>query len=146
MNSHHNTFAATLRAAVLLFLALTVLTGLVYPLLVTGIGLYGVLAYSTARRTSEIGIRMALGASSEMLQKSILMQTLWLAAIGVVGGIIGSWILAKALSGMLFGVKPADPITFGCMVLILTAVACLAGYLPARRASQIDPMHALRIE
>jgi ABC-type antimicrobial peptide transport system permease subunit len=89
---------------------------------------------------------MALGASSEMLQKSILMQTLWLAAVGVVGGIIGSWILARALSGMLFGVQPTDPVTFACMVLILTAVACLAGYLPARRASRIDPMVALRID
>ena len=89
---------------------------------------------------------MALGASSEMLQKSILMQTLWLAAIGVAGGIIGSWILARALNGMLFGVQPTDPITFAVMVLILTVVACLAGYLPARRASQIDPMQALRID
>jgi ABC-type antimicrobial peptide transport system permease subunit len=89
---------------------------------------------------------MALGASSEMLQKSILMETLWLAGIGVVGGIVGSWILARALSGMLFGVKPADPITFACMVVILTGVACLAGYLPARRASRIDPMQALRVD
>jgi ABC-type antimicrobial peptide transport system permease subunit len=110
------------------------------------LGIYAVISYSVSQRTQEIGIRMALGASAETLQKSILMQTLWLAAIGVVGGIIGSWILAKALSGMLFGVKPADPITFACMMLILTAVACLAGYLPARRASQIDPMHALRID
>jgi ABC-type antimicrobial peptide transport system permease subunit len=117
-----------------------------FALVLASLGIYAVISYSVSQRTQEIGIRMALGASAETLQKSILMQTLWLAAIGVVGGIIGSWILAKALSGMLFGVKPADPITFACMVLILTAVACLAGYLPARRASQIDPMHALRID
>jgi ABC-type antimicrobial peptide transport system permease subunit len=117
-----------------------------FALVLASLGIYAVISYSVSQRTQEIGIRMALGASAETLQKSILMQTLWLAAIGVVGGIIGSWILAKALSGMLFGVKPADPITFACMMLILTAVACLAGYLPARRASQIDPMHALRID
>jgi predicted permease len=117
-----------------------------FALVLASLGIYAVISYSVSQRTQEIGIRMALGASSEMLQKSILMETLWLAGIGVVGGIIGSWILARALSGMLFGVSPADPITFGLMVLILTGVACLAGYLPARRASQIDPMQALRID
>ncbi|MGC1904941.1 MAG: ABC transporter permease [Candidatus Acidiferrum sp.] len=117
-----------------------------FALVLASLGIYAVISYSVSQRTQEIGIRMALGASSEMLQKSILMQTLWLAAIGVVGGIVGSWILARALSGMLFGVQPTDPLTFACMVLILTAVACLAGYLPARRASQIDPMVALRID
>jgi predicted permease len=117
-----------------------------FALVLASLGIYAVISYSVSQRTQEIGIRMALGASSEMLQKSILMETLWLAGIGVVGGIIGSWILARALSGMLFGVSPADPITFGFMVLILTGVACLAGYLPARRASQIDPMQALRID
>jgi ABC-type antimicrobial peptide transport system permease subunit len=110
------------------------------------LGIYAVISYSVSQRTQEIGIRMALGASSEMLQKSILVQTLWLAAIGVVGGIIGSWILARALSGMLFGVTPTDPITFAIMVVVLTAVAGLAGYLPARRASLIDPMQALRVD
>jgi predicted permease len=117
-----------------------------FALVLASLGIYAVISYSVSQRTQEIGIRMALGASSEMLQKSILMETLWLAGIGVVGGIIGSWILARALSGMLFGVSPADPITFGFMVLILTGMACLAGYLPARRASQIDPMQALRID
>ena len=117
-----------------------------FALVLASLGIYAVISYSVSQRTQEIGIRMALGASSEMLQKSILMQTLWLAAIGVVGGIVGSWILARALSGMLFGVTPTDPITFAVMVLILTAVACLAGYLPARRASHIDPMQALRVD
>jgi len=117
-----------------------------FALVLASLGIYAVISYSVSQRTQEIGIRMALGASSEMLQKSILIQTLWLAAIGVVGGIVGSWILARALSGMLFGVQPTDPVTFACMVLILTAVACLAGYFPARRASQIDPMVALRMD
>jgi predicted permease len=117
-----------------------------FALVLASLGIYAVISYSVSQRTQEIGIRMALGASSEMLQKSILLETLWLAAIGVVGGIIGSWILARALSGMLFGVSPADPITFAFMVLVLTSVACLAGYLPARRASRIDPMVALRVD
>jgi predicted permease len=117
-----------------------------FALVLASLGIYAVISYSVSQRTQEIGIRMALGASSEMLQKSILMQTLWLAAIGVVGGIVGSWILARALSGMLFGVTPTDPITFAVMVLVLTGVAGLAGYLPARRASQIDPMQALRVD
>jgi predicted permease len=117
-----------------------------FALVLASLGIYAVISYSVSQRTQEIGIRMALGASSEMLQKSILVQTLWLAAIGVVGGIIGSWILARALSGMLFGVTPTDPITFAIMVVVLTAVAGLAGYLPARRASLIDPMQALRVD
>jgi predicted permease len=117
-----------------------------FALVLASLGIYAVISYSVSQRTQEIGIRMALGASSEMLQKSILMQTLWLAAIGVVGGIVGSWILARALSGMLFGVTPTDPITFAIMVVVLTGVAGLAGYLPARRASLIDPMQALRVD
>ena len=87
-----------------------------FALVLASLGIYAVISYSVSQRTQEIGIRMALGASSEMLQKSILMQTLWLAAVGVVGGIVGSWILARALSGMLFGVQPTDPPTFACMV------------------------------
>jgi putative ABC transport system permease protein len=79
-----------------------------------------------------------------MLQRSILLQTLGLAAIGVMVGIVASLILARALSGMLFGVAPGDPLTFALMVLILAFVAGLAGYLPARRASKIEPMSALR--
>ena len=118
----------------------------VFALLLASLGIYAVISYSVSQRTQEIGIRMALGASSEMLQKSILIQTLWLAAVGVVGGIVGSWILARALSGMLFGVTPTDPVTFALMVVILTGVAGLAGYLPARRASLIDPMQALRVD
>jgi predicted permease len=117
-----------------------------FALVLASLGIYAVISYSVSQRTQEIGIRMALGASSEMLQRGILMQTLWLAAIGVVGGIVGSWILARALSGMLFGVTPTDPVTFALMVVILTGVAGLAGYLPARRASLIDPMVALRID
>jgi len=115
-----------------------------FALLLASLGIYAVISYSVSQRTQEIGIRMALGASAKMLQNSILLQTLGLAGIGMAAGIAASWILARALSGMLFGVTPADPVTFAAMVIILAAVAGLAGYLPARRASRIEPMSALR--
>jgi predicted permease len=115
-----------------------------FALILASLGIYAVISYSVGQRTQEIGIRMALGASAEMLQKSILLQTLGLAAIGMAAGIVASWVLARTLSGMLFGVTPSDPPTFVAMVVILAAVAALAGYLPARRASRIEPMSALR--
>jgi putative ABC transport system permease protein len=115
-----------------------------FALALASLGIYALISYSVNQRTQEIGIRMALGASAEMLQRSILLQTLGLAAIGVVVGIVASLILARALSGMLFGVTPGDPLTFAVMVVILALVAGLAGYLPARRASKIEPMSALR--
>jgi ABC-type antimicrobial peptide transport system permease subunit len=96
------------------------------------------------QRTQEIGIRMALGASPRDLQMRIMMQTLGLAAIGMALGIGASWVLARALGGILFGVTASDPVTFVGMPLVLIGVAALAGYLPARRASRIDPMLALR--
>jgi ABC-type antimicrobial peptide transport system permease subunit len=89
---------------------------------------------------------MALGASAGNLQAGILLQTLGLAAIGMIVGAAVSWTLARALSGLLYGVTPADPVTFAGMLIVLTAVAALAGYLPARRASRIDPMVALRAD
>jgi predicted permease len=115
-----------------------------FALALASLGIYALISYSVNQRTQEIGIRMALGASAEMLQRSILLQTLGLAAIGVVVGVVASWILARALSGMLFGVTPGDPLTFAAMIVILATVAGLAGYLPARRASKIEPMSALR--
>jgi ABC-type antimicrobial peptide transport system permease subunit len=115
-----------------------------FALILASLGIYAVISYSVSQRTQEIGIRMALGASAEMLQKSILLQTLGLAASGMAAGIAASWVLARTLSGMLFGVTPSDPLTFAAMVVILAAVAVLAGYLPARRASRIEPMSALR--
>jgi ABC-type antimicrobial peptide transport system permease subunit len=89
---------------------------------------------------------MALGQPSGDLQLSIVMQTLRLAAIGVLVGIPLSWILARTLRGLLFGVTSTDPATFLAMLAVLTAVAVVAGYLPARRASRIDPIVALRAD
>jgi predicted permease len=116
-----------------------------FALVLASLGIYAVISYSVSQRTQEIGIRMALGASAETLQRSILLQTLGLAAIGIVVGTVASWALARTLSGLLFGVTSSDPVTFVGMLVILTGVAALAGYLPARRASRIDPMAALRI-
>jgi putative ABC transport system permease protein len=117
----------------------------VFALVLASLGIYAVISYSVNQRTQEIGIRMALGASAETLQRRILLQTLGLAAIGMVMGAICSWTMSRALQGMLFGVTPTDPWTFLGMIVLLTAVAALAGYLPARRASRIDPMTALRV-
>jgi predicted permease len=118
----------------------------VFALILASLGIYGVISYSVSQRTQEIGIRMALGASAANLQSGIILQTLGLAGIGILAGSAVSWLLARALSGLLFGVTPADPITFLGMLLVLTTVAGLAGYLPARRASRIDPMAALRAD
>jgi predicted permease len=115
-----------------------------FALILASLGIYGVISYSVTQRTQEIGIRMALGASARDLQAHILLQTLGLAAIGMSVGAAGSWLLARTISGLLFGVSSSDPITFLGMVAVLTAVAAVAGYLPARRASRIDPMLALR--
>ena len=117
-----------------------------FALVLASLGIYGVISYSVNQRTQEIGIRMALGASAGNLQAGILLQTLALAAIGMIVGAAVSWALARTLSGLLYGVTPADPATFAGMLVVLTAVAALAGYLPARRASRIDPMVALRAE
>ena len=116
-----------------------------FALVLASLGIYAVISYSVSQRTQEIGIRMALGASAETLQRSILLQTLGLAGIGMIVGVAASWALARTLSGLLFGVKSSDPVTFVGMLVVLTAVAAIAGYLPARRASRIDPMAALRM-
>ncbi len=115
-----------------------------FALLLASLGIYGVIAYSVTQRTQEIGIRMALGASAADLQGRIILQTLGLAAMGMLLGAAASWVVARALNGLLYGITATDPLTFGGMLLVLTLVAVLAGYVPARRASRIDPMVALR--
>ena len=117
-----------------------------FALVLASLGIYGLISYSVNQRTQEIGIRMAIGASARDVQVKILVQTLWLAAIGMTVGAAGSWALARGLRGLLFEVTATDPATFVGMLLVLTAVAAVAGYLPARRASRIDPMVALRSE
>jgi predicted permease len=113
------------------------------------IGLYGVLAYSVSRRTHEIGIRMALGANRGRMLTMILRQGMTLTVIGVALGLAGAYVLTKylgTLNSMLFGVQPRDPLTFGAMAALLTVVALFACLVPARRATKVDPMVALRYE
>lgn len=115
-------------------------------LILASLGIYGVISYSVTRRTHEIGIRMALGATPARVQLNVLAKTLRLALIGIAVGIVGSFAVAKAIASLLFGTAAADPATFAGVVLLLGAVAVIAGYIPARRASRIDPMTALRID
>jgi predicted permease len=128
-------------------LVVLLLTGFsAFALILASLGIYGVVSYSVGQRTQEIGIRMALGASASDLQARIIFQTLGLAAVGMLIGAVASWALARTLTGLLYEVTSTDPLTFGVMLIVLTVVAAVAGYLPARRASRIDPMIALRAE
>ncbi len=113
-------------------------------LLLAALGIYGVISYSVTQRTQEIGICMALGASMANVQISVIAKTLRLALVGVAVGTIASLLLSKGIAALLFGTTPTDPITFAGMILLLGTVALVAGYLPARRASRINPMVALR--
>jgi predicted permease len=110
------------------------------------IGLYGVLAYVTAQRTREIGIRIALGADRGDVLRMVIAQGLKLAISGVTVGVLSSLALGRILSGFLYGVSPTDPMTIVGVAVLLTLVALLASYLPARRATRVDPMVALRYE
>ena len=115
-------------------------------LLLAAIGLYGVISYSVTQRTREMGVRMALGASPRDLLRLILGSGARLAAIGIAAGILAALILTRFMSGMLFGVHPADPLTFAAVSLLLLIVILFASYVPARRAAKVDPMVALRYE
>ncbi len=115
-------------------------------LLLAVIGLYGVRAYSVARRTREIGIRMALGASAAETQRMMLVEGVQLMAVGAAIGLALSALLGIGLARVLVQVNGLDPLVFSSAVLLLTAVSMLACYVPARRASRIDPMVALRWE
>jgi predicted permease len=117
-----------------------------FALVLVSLGIYGVVSYSVTRRTQEIGIRMALGAQGARVQRQIVLETLGRAAIGLAIGTAAAVVAAHAISGLLFGVTYGDPYTFLAAAAVMLAVAGLAGYLPARRASRIDPMVALRVE
>lgn len=117
-----------------------------FALVLAGLGIYAVVSYSVNQRRQEIGIRMALGASAGDVRREVLVQTLQLAGVGLGLGMAAAFVLGCVIEGLLYQVTPGDPMTFGAMLCILAGAAMLAGYLPARRASRMDPMEALRAE
>jgi predicted permease len=110
------------------------------------VGIYGVMAYLVSQGTRELGIRMALGATQPAILRMVIRQGLALALCGVGIGLMAAVVFARLVSGLLFGVRSTDPVTFGAIAILLTAVAMLASYIPARRAAKIDPMISLRCE
>ena len=117
-----------------------------FALMLASLGIYAVISYSVSQRKNEIGIRMALGASPAMVRQLILVETMHLAGIGTAIGIVGALIATRLAASLLYGVTATDPATFGGMIVVLAAVAALAGYLPAVRAAKIEPVMLLRSE
>ncbi len=126
----------------------TVLLGLfaAIALLLTAVGLYGVMSFTVVQRTAEIGIRMALGANKRDVLGMILGRSFSMTGVGLLIGILGAFVLTRLLSSLLYEVKPADPLTFVAVVLVLGGVSLIASYIPAWRAARVDPMVALRHE
>jgi putative ABC transport system permease protein len=118
----------------------------VLAVFMAAVGLYGVLAYSTAQRTREIGLRIALGAARSSVMRMVLIEVLWLTGISVAVALPASLLLAHAIRNQLFGISSSDPLTLGLGTGLIAAVALVAAFLPARRAAKVDPMVALRYE
>jgi putative ABC transport system permease protein len=110
------------------------------------LGIYGVLSYAVTQRTREIGIRLAIGADKRSVLGSVLLRGLAMAGVGLIAGLLGSVAAARVLGSMLFGVHPNDPLTLASVAMVIFVSATLAGYLPARRATKVDPISILRCE
>jgi ABC-type antimicrobial peptide transport system permease subunit len=110
------------------------------------VGIYGIMAYTVSQRTNEIGIRLALGAERKQVRGMVLREAGWLAALGVVAGLAVALGLGQLVKSMLYGLKPAEPVSFTGAGCLLLAVALVAAWLPALRASRVEPMEALRHE
>ena len=117
-----------------------------FAILLASIGLYGLIAYSVEQRTLEFGIRLALGADFATLRNMVVRQAMTLAAIGVAVGLGAAWLLTRVLASMLYTVKVRDPLIFTSVAVLLSVVALIASYLPARRALRVDPVVALRYQ
>ncbi len=115
-------------------------------LVLVAAGIYGVISYTAIQRTQEVGIRAALGARPSQIFRLVIGQALRLTLIGMVVGIAGALLLTRFISSTLYGVRPTDPATFSFVLLAIGAVAFIASYIPARRATKVDPMVALRHE
>jgi putative ABC transport system permease protein len=118
----------------------------VIGLVLAATGIFGVMSYRVAQRTHDIGVRMALGAESKDVLRMVLAEGLRTAVLGLVLGWAGAWALTRYLASLLYSIKPSDPLTLGVVSALALGTAAAASYLPARRASRIDPMVALREE
>jgi putative ABC transport system permease protein len=118
----------------------------IVAVILAGVGIYGVMSYSVSRRTQEIGIRMSLGAQPQDVLKLVVVHGIMQAISGVVVGLVGALALTRLMRGLLYGTRATDPMTFTAVATLLSMVAIAASYLPARRATKVDPMVALRDE
>jgi ABC-type antimicrobial peptide transport system permease subunit len=128
-----------------IFVAMTSSFGML-ALALASVGIYGVMAYSVANRTNEIGIRLALGAQPRQVLTMILREATWISLAGITVGLVAALLLARLVKSMLYGLQPADPISLISGAALLIAVGLAASWLPARRAASVQPVEALRHE